>query len=89
VLFKEVKKENLSHILIEVIDVGIGISELEQSKIFEPFFRTENSDSKKMNPSGNGLGLNISKNIAQCLKGDLTCKSTIGKGSTFSFIFEA
>ena len=42
-----------------------------------------------MNPIGNGLGLKISKNIAKCLKGDLTCKSTLGFGSTFSFIFEA
>jgi len=42
-----------------------------------------------MNPNGNGLGLNISKNIAKCLKGDLTCRSILGLGSTFSFTFEA
>jgi signal transduction histidine kinase len=72
-----------------VKDEGIGISELEQAKLFEPFFRTTDNLSKIMNPSGNGLVLNISKNIAKCLKGDLTCKSTPGEGSTFSFIFEA
>jgi len=42
-----------------------------------------------MNPNGNGLGLNISKNIAKCLKGDLTCESKLGYGSAFSFTFEA
>ena len=82
-LLKEVFKEDKMHVLIEVIDDGIGISEIEQSKLFEPFFRTTDSNSKKMNPSGNGLGLSISKNIAKCLKGDLICKSTLGEGSTF------
>ena len=87
-VLKEVKKEEKLYILIEVIDDGIGISELEQARLFEPFFKTSNIKSKEMNPSGNGLGLNISKNIAKCLKGDLTCKSKPRKGSTFSFIFE-
>lgn len=73
VILKEIRKEDKLHILIEVKDVGIGISELEQATLFEPFFRTTDNLSKKMNPSGNGLGLNISKNIAKCLKGDLTC----------------
>ena len=72
-----VKDDKLS-LLIEVKDEGIGISEVEQATLFEPFFRTTDTKSKKMNPSGNGLGLNISKNIAKCLKGDLTCESTLG-----------
>jgi signal transduction histidine kinase len=42
-----------------------------------------------MNPNSHGLGLNISKEIAQILKGDLTCISKFGVGSQFTFTMEA
>ena len=42
-----------------------------------------------MNPNGHGLGLNISKEIAQILKGDLTCFTQLGIGSHFTFTMEA
>jgi len=89
VLLKVAVGEGGTYISIEVVDTGIGISEAEQEKLFKPFFRTSDTNSIKMNPGGNGIGLNISKNIAQCLKGDLTCKSKVGQGSTFTFTFEA
>lgn len=41
-----------------------------------------------MNPSGNGLGLHISRNICQALGGDLTVISTPGEGSTFKMTME-
>jgi len=40
VVLKEMIKGGQLHILIEVIDTGIGISELEQKKLFYPFFKT-------------------------------------------------
>ena len=42
-----------------------------------------------MNPNGHGLGLCISKEIAQILKGDITCYSKPGIGSQFTFTFLA
>jgi signal transduction histidine kinase len=42
-----------------------------------------------MNPNGNGLGLSICKKIAICFKGDLTCVSTIGHGTTFELTIPA
>jgi len=44
-----------------VSDEGIGISEENQSKLFQPYFRVKNDENLKFNPSGNGLGLSICK----------------------------
>jgi len=75
--------------VITVTDQGIGLSEQERKQLFSPFFRTKDQNSKNMNPGGHGLGLSISKEIASILKGELTCKSKIGEGSQFFFIFPA
>jgi signal transduction histidine kinase len=40
VVLKEIIKSGQLHILIEVIDTGLGISELEQKNLFSPFFKT-------------------------------------------------
>jgi len=45
--------------------------------------------SRKMNPHSNGLGLSISKTIAECLGGDLTVSSEIEVGSCFTFEVKA
>ena len=42
-----------------------------------------------MNPNGSGLGLTFAKQIAKIMGGDITCKSILGKGSIFTFRFEA
>jgi signal transduction histidine kinase len=81
--------ENKRSIVINVIDEGIGMTELECSQLFSPFFKTKDKTSKDMNPSGHGLGLCISKEIAQILKGDITCYSKPGIGSQFTFTFLA
>lgn len=41
-----------------------------------------------MNPSGNGLGLHISRNICRALGGDLTVRSKIGVGSSFKMTLD-
>jgi PAS domain S-box-containing protein len=67
---------------IEVEDSGIGISEEEQQQIFKPFGQADPSISRRF--GGSGLGLIISKKIAQSLGGDLELKwSKPGKGSCF------
>ena len=56
--------ENKRTIKIDVIDEGIGMTEIERNQLFSPFFRTKDKTSQDMNPGGHGLGLCISKEIA-------------------------
>lgn len=65
-------------VIISVRDYGIGLSKKEQSKVFERFYRAQDVESQ-----GLGLGLYISKQIAQLHNAKLWVKSTKGKGSTF------
>ena len=66
-------------IVVEVIDQGEGISKEDQERIFHEFVqlgRTQLQD-------GTGLGLPISRRLADLLRGSLTVDSTLGEGSTF------
>ena len=76
-------------IKVKVSDLGLGINKADLPNLFKPFYKTKNKESLKANPSGNSLGLSISRNIAQGLSGDLTVVSEIGKGSAFTFSFQA
>ncbi len=68
-----------------VEDQGIGISEDNIDKIFNPFFRVE---SKQMqNSGGAGLGLSIVKHIMDAHHGKIEVKSEVGKGSKFILLF--
>jgi signal transduction histidine kinase len=62
---------------IEVRDAGSGIAAEAQSRIFEPFFR---ADPELV---GNGLGLAISKRLAEAQRATLRCESELGRGSAF------
>ncbi len=65
-----------------VTDTGIGLTTESQSRLFQPFVQADNSTTRKF--GGTGLGLSLSKKLAQALGGDLTLvESTSGKGSTF------
>lgn len=66
---------------IEVEDSGIGISEEDQSKLFQDFSQIEGSASRRF--GGTGLGLAISKRIIEGLGGQIGVKSIVGQGSTF------
>jgi signal transduction histidine kinase len=65
-----------SDALIGISDTGIGISEENMSKIFEPYFTTKES--------GSGLGLTLVYKIVREHQGEITVKSKIGEGSTFT-----
>lgn len=66
---------------VNVSDTGIGIPKEKQRLIFKEFSQADNNTDKKY--GGHGLGLTISKKLAELLKGSLDLESEVGKGSTF------
>ncbi|MFA7418095.1 MAG: ATP-binding protein [Melioribacteraceae bacterium] len=76
--------DNLTDLRVSVEDSGIGISEENQKEIFNEFKQADSSTSRKY--GGAGLGLAICKKYVELMSGQLTLKSEIGKGSTFTFI---
>ena len=68
---------------IWVQDTGIGISLDDQKKIFEKFFRSE--DSKAREAPGTGLGLNITKSLIEMMGGRIWFESEFRQGTTFHF----
>ena len=71
---------------VRVTDNGIGIKSEFMDRIFEPFERSE--DAKIRNIQGTGLGMAISRNIAQMMNGDIQVESEYGKGSVFTFTMQ-
>ena len=67
---------------ISVTDQGIGISESEQDRIFERFYRVDPARSRQT--GGTGLGLSIVKHVASKHGGDVKVWSVENVGSTFS-----
>lgn len=65
----------------KITDNGLGVSEEEQEKIFEKFYRVDKS--RPMNFSGSGLGLSIVKEIIHNYGGEIKLISEVGLGSTF------
>jgi signal transduction histidine kinase/DNA-binding response OmpR family regulator len=65
-----------------VADTGIGIPEGETSRVFDEFAQIENPLQKRV--KGTGLGLPLSKRLAELLGGSIAVKSELGVGSTFS-----
>ena len=69
---------------IAVADTGIGIPKESQSRVFERFYRVDQSRSKKT--GGTGLGLAIVKHIVLVHNGTLELKSDVGKGTTITIL---
>jgi signal transduction histidine kinase/AmiR/NasT family two-component response regulator len=74
-------------IKVLVSDNGIGISEEQQNRLFNPFQQAESSTTRKY--GGTGLGLAISKSIVEMMGGCIWVQSEPGKGSVFSFTIQA
>lgn len=78
----EIKVSNMLHIKIE--DHGIGISQKDIQSIFEPFYRSRRSSD---NVTGFGIGLPLSKQIAELHNGKLILESTLNVGTTATLTF--
>ena len=68
---------------VQVADTGIGISESDLNKIFEPYYQGMISD--EIDNFGAGLGLNLCKEIIQLFNGTISAESKPGKGTKISF----
>ncbi len=66
----------------DVVDTGIGMTEKQQSRLFQPFTQGDSSVTRAY--GGSGLGLAISQRLIEMLHGKLTLQSELGKGSKFS-----
>jgi signal transduction histidine kinase len=76
-------KQEGSFVRCDIQDTGIGIAPTEQEQLFTKFFRASNATAANMR--GSGLGLYITKQIIQRLRGKITVRSQLDKGTTFSF----
>ena len=75
-------QRNNGFVDLSVTDRGVGIPESEQQKIFDKFYR--GSDPSVRRIRGSGIGLAITKHVAEIHGGSILVKSEPGKGSTFT-----
>jgi two-component system sensor histidine kinase BarA len=70
-----------SRLVVDIVDTGAGISTEQQANLFSKYYQTNSAKGQ----TGTGLGLYICKQLVQLQNGQISVKSTAGKGSTFSF----
>ncbi len=66
---------------LSIQDTGIGLSQENIGKLFNPFVQADDGTTRKF--GGSGLGLAITRNLCRLMGGDVTVQSVLGKGSNF------
>lgn len=75
-------RETPTHVIIDVIDTGIGIPPSDQEKIFQVLYQA--NQARTQNEHGIGLGLALTKHMIQQIGGSITVQSVPTQGSTFT-----
>lgn len=77
----EAMREGTSAIVIQVSDSGIGISEKDQTRIFDRFYQVDDSSTRK--EAGTGIGLALTRELVELMGGKICVQSELQKGTTF------
>jgi signal transduction histidine kinase len=75
-------RRNADTITFSVSDTGIGLTEEQIKRVFEPFTQADASTTRKY--GGTGLGLTVNREFARLLGGEIEVESRLGEGSTFT-----
>ncbi|NOH81063.1 response regulator [Vibrio sp. RE86] len=73
--------DDTTHLVIEVVDTGIGIDQSKLKDIFEPFVQAESTTTREY--GGSGLGLAIVRSLVSIMDGEIEIESNVGKGTHF------
>ena len=84
IILSERKNTKHGRLVLEVKDNGIGIREKDLPHVFERFYQADQSENKA---GGSGIGLALSKEVAQLMQGAVWLDSKSGEGSSFYFEF--
>ena len=79
-----VERGRPDQVRLEVEDTGIGIPPEDLPRIFERFYRVDKARSRDL--GGTGLGLAIVKHLAQAQGGEVSVRSKVGEGTTFTVV---
>ncbi|KAI0474121.1 hypothetical protein GGR56DRAFT_565317 [Xylariaceae sp. FL0804] len=82
-VWKEKETNDAIEIRFVVEDTGIGIEEEIRKRLFQPFSQGDPSTARRF--GGTGLGLTISKNLLDLMRGRITMESSVGHGTTATF----
>jgi signal transduction histidine kinase/CheY-like chemotaxis protein/PAS domain-containing protein len=76
--------DNYANLVLQVSDTGQGMDEAQVEKLFEAYSRFNTDTNRAV--AGTGLGMNITKCLVEMMDGEITVKSELGKGTTFTVL---